>query len=239
MKKKLLLILSMCLVILGLTACQQTDPKDVDYNGYSYDQLKNVTQNTVATLLEIPENQMDMYKESEDELTANLVTRWQDAISSDVGDYVGLSDFTITKSGKTLTCEQVIKFENRDVVLTYVYTYYNMEVEDVNVDLVYTLGEKMSKAGMNTLMGMGTVFVVLILISLCISAFKIFPYLEKKRAAKTTEAASDKKEFVQQIEKREQQEDNQELIAVIAAAIATSSGTSTDDFVVRSIKRRY
>ena len=34
-------------------------------------------------------------------------------------------------------------------------------------------------------------------------------------------------------------QDDSEIIAVIAAAIAASTGTSTDDFVVRSIKRRY
>ena len=32
--------------------------------------------------------------------------------------------------------------------------------------------------------------------------------------------------------------DNKELIAVIAAAIAASTGRSTDDFVVRSVRRR-
>lgn len=32
--------------------------------------------------------------------------------------------------------------------------------------------------------------------------------------------------------------DDLELVAVITAAIAASEGTSTDDFVVRSIKRR-
>ena len=34
------------------------------------------------------------------------------------------------------------------------------------------------------------------------------------------------------------QTDDSELIAVIAAAIAASEGTSTSDFVVRSINRR-
>ena len=33
-------------------------------------------------------------------------------------------------------------------------------------------------------------------------------------------------------------EDDGELVAVIAAAIAAAEGTSTDGFVVRSIKRR-
>ena len=36
----------------------------------------------------------------------------------------------------------------------------------------------------------------------------------------------------------EEKKDDLELVAVIAAAIAAATGTSTDDFVVRSIKRR-
>lgn len=68
---------------------------------------------------------------------------------------------------------------------------------------------------MNTLMGMGTVFAVLILISLVISCFKIFPYLESKKKAGQTENAV--KETVQDIPA--EQQDNTELIAVIAAAI--------------------
>lgn len=229
----------MCLLILGLTACGQTDPKSVDYNGYTYDQLKSVAQNTVSTLLDMSDEQAETYKSSEDELTVNIATRWEDATSSDVGSYVGLSDFKITKSGKTLTCEQLIKFEKREVSLTYVYNYNSMEVEDVTIDKVYTMGEKMSKAGMNTLMGMGTVFAVLILISLIICCFRIFPYLEKKKALQKSNTTDQKDEVVQQIERREQQQDGLELAAVIAAAVAASTGTSTDDFVVRSIKRRY
>lgn len=227
-------MVSVCLMILGLTACGKTDPKSVDYNGYTYDQLKQVTQNTVATLVNMTDEQKTVYEASDDEMTKNIVTRWEDATSG-VGSYVELGDFKITKSGKTLTCEQTIEFEKREVILTYVYTYYSMEVEDVTIDKVYSLGEKMSKAGMNTLMGMGTVFAVLILISLVISCLKIFPYLESKKKAGQTENAV--KETVQDIPA--EQQDNTELIAVIAAAIAASTGTSTDDFVVRSIKRRY
>ena len=55
-----------------------------------------------------------------------------------------------------------------------------------------------------------------------------------KRQGQTENAV---KETVQDIPA--EQQDNTELIAVIAAAIAASTGTSTDDFVVRSIKRRY
>jgi len=69
MKKKILLMVSVCLMILGLTACGKTDPKSVDYNGYTYDQLKQVTQNTVATLVNMTDEQKTVYEASDDEMT--------------------------------------------------------------------------------------------------------------------------------------------------------------------------
>ena len=44
--------------------------------------------------------------------------------------------------------------------------------------------------------------------------------------------------FLEQIEEKEELVDDTELVAVIAAAIAAYEGTSTDGFVVRSIRRR-
>ena len=48
----------------------------------------------------------------------------------------------------------------------------------------YTTGEILKKAGLNTVIGMGTVFAVLILISLLISTFKFIPAIQEKRAQK-------------------------------------------------------
>lgn len=239
MKKKIALILSLCLMVLGLTACGE-DPKEVDYNGYTYDQLKEEVQSTANGLLAISDEQIEQYKSNEDEqykMLVDMVTRWDEA-TEDVGAYKELGNFTITKSGKTLTCEQEIVFEERSVILTFVFTYYNMQLDDVTVDAVQTLGEKMANAGLNTLMGMGVVFAVLILISLIIYCFKIFPYLEqkiKKNDKTTVPVTSEKVQEVQPVAAT----DDLELVAVIAAAIAASTGTSTDDFVVRSIKRRF
>ena len=169
MKKKIALILGMCLVMLGLTACGE-DPKKVDYNGYTYKQLEEELQNTAEALTAMSDEEAEQYKTMEGEqyeALVNMVTRWQEA-TEDVGAYKELGEFSITKSGKTLTCEQEVIFEERPVVLTYVFTYYNMELDDITVDPVQTLGEKMANAGLNTLMGMGVVFTVLILISLII-----------------------------------------------------------------------
>lgn len=104
----------------------------------------------------------------------------------------------------------------------------------------------MVKAGLNTLVGMGTVFVVLILISAIISCFKLISKVQggssAKAEAKKTEVSTGIDNAVAQIAAKEEVVDvnnNLELVAVIAAAIAASQGAaSTDGLVVRSIIRR-
>ncbi len=260
MKKKILLIISMCLIALGLAACGETDPTTMSYNGYSYDQLKSTCEGTVTSLLEMTDEQKEPYTvmkdmsdvernnyiksvaptASEEDIAgiiqqANMMIRWDDAVAQ-AGEYVELGDFTITKSGKTLECKQEITFTDRPVILSYVYKYHNMELEDIGVEAVQTLGEKMTNAALNTLMGMGIVFAVLILISLIIYGFKIFSYLEKKKTTPAPAAAP--APVAAPAAPVAAAQDDLELAAVIAAAIAASTGTSTSDFVVRSIKRR-
>lgn len=260
MKKKILLVISMCLIALGLAACGETDPTTMSYNGYSYDQLKGTCEGTVTSLLEMTDEQKQPYTAmkdmsdvernnyiksvapgaTEDDITnilqqANMIIRWDEAVAQ-AGEYVEMGEFTITKSGKTLECKQEITFTDRPVILSYVYKYHNMELEDIGVEAVQTLGEKMTNAALNTLMGMGIVFAVLILISLIIYGFKIFSYLENKKKAAAPVAAAPAPAAVPAAPVAAQ--NDLELAAVIAAAIAASTGTSTSDFVVRSIKRR-
>ena len=96
----------------------------------------------------------------------------------------------------------------------------------------------MARAGLNTLIGMGTVFVVLILISLIISCFGLIPKMQEKfkKKATTPEKAAPAPVQAAAVEEEELSDDT-ELVAVIAAAIAAYEGTSTDGFRVRSIKR--
>ncbi|MCF0133499.1 MAG: OadG family protein [Blautia sp.] len=101
-----------------------------------------------------------------------------------------------------------------------------------------SLGAVMLGAAQNTIIGIGTVFVMLLFLSFIISLFKFIPTEEKKKAeekaaAKAAAAAAPAPVPVVQ----EEYVDDNELIAVIAAAIAAAEGTSTDGFVVRSIRK--
>ena len=97
-----------------------------------------------------------------------------------------------------------------------------------------SLGEIFSKAAMNTLLGMGTVFAVLILISFIISLFK---YIGPKKVEKAASAVKTAEPAPVEEVAEEDETDEYELIAVITAAIAAATGSSTSEFVVKSIKR--
>jgi flagellar basal body-associated protein FliL len=248
MKKKIALLLSVLSVVFMLAACGATDPTTVDYNGVSYDQLYEESLSFGTALKgateEDVQNEIAYLQQSgaeEYKIFIELCEKWLAAMEES-GNFVDVAEdgFTVTKSGKTLTTDLMLEFEDRDVVFQLVYNYHNMELTGVTINPEYSLGEKMTKAGMNTLISISIVFTVLIVISLLISCFNIFPYLEakKKEAAKKV-AEKPVDPVVAQIEQTEEQfADDTELIAVIAAAIAAYEGTSTDGFVVRSIRRR-
>ena len=118
--------------------------------------------------------------------------------------------------------------------------------EEMVVSAVYSKSELMGQAGMNTLIGMGTVFVVLIFISFIISLFKYLPALFAKKT-KVPEPKKDEapaKAAQSAPVASENLMNDAELVAVITAAIYAASGStngsgavSKDTLVVRSIRR--
>lgn len=110
---------------------------------------------------------------------------------------------------------------------------FNLESGAINP--TYTTGEKMTKAALNTLLGMGTVFMVLVFISYIIS---LLQHVNKIGAKKEPEKTSSEQTAAPAVEEPEEDEtDDCELVAVITAAIAASEGTSADGLVVRSIRK--
>lgn len=240
MKKKIALLLSLCIMMLMLSACG-TDPTTVDYNGVTYAQLEEASANLIEALGQLTDEDKSYIYQSGTSDLVSMVERW-DEVTSEFGAVRELGEFTVTKSGNTLTTDMIISLGERDVDFQLVYNYLTMAQTGVTIEPVYSLGEKMAKAGLNTVISIVVVFLVLILISLIIYCFNIFPYLEKKRKAKEQPSASAPaadQPVLQVQQPEEQYTDDTELIAVIAAAIAADTGTSTSDFVVRSIRRRY
>lgn len=118
--------------------------------------------------------------------------------------------------------------------------FFRLQSASLNEDS--TLGDAMGKAALNTIIGMGTVFIVLVLISFIIALFGYIPKIQAKieaRNKKVEKIESIDNTIAQIVEKEEVDvTDDFELVAVIAAAIAASEGAaSTDGFVVRSVRK--
>lgn len=124
----------------------------------------------------------------------------------------------------------------------YVNTY---NLTQVVVSAEHTMGELMEQAGMNTLTGMGVVFIVLIFISFIISLFKFLPGSGAKKQAKKEAEKKAEVTVAAPAAAKPAAEDpmkDQELVAVITAAVIAANGSgsamvSSDKLVVRSIKR--
>ena len=95
--------------------------------------------------------------------------------------------------------------------------------------------EIFARAGLNTLLGMGTVFIMLIAISGLFSLFRYIPRAETKAGDEEASPGAAGSADVQQ-------ENDRTLIAVITAALAASEGQTACDveecpYIVRSVKK--
>ncbi len=169
------------------------------------------------------------------------VPTWLDLVDKygDVADTTEGKDFTVTKSGGTLTTDMTLEFGKQDVTFEMVYDSVNMEVTGIGLTPVQTMGQKLAKAGQNTVISMSIVFCVLILISLIIYCFKFIALIgNKEKKAEHVKSEEKKETATVAAAPAEDLTDDTELVAVISAAIAASEGTTTEGFVVRSINRR-
>ena len=156
---------------------------------------------------------------------------------------IGTINIALNKdTGKLCTITVDAAYEKNDKVSFEFVINDDFSLENGAINPSYTTGQKMSKAVMNTIIGMGTVFIVLIFISFIIGLFKYISVFENKKKAKNDASADAQgvNNAIAQIVSNEEQDeemDDLELVAVITAAIAASENTSTDGLVVRSIRK--
>ena len=255
MKKKISLLMCMLAAVFTLAGCSNNE------TGVEYDQaaMEEATEFLLAYCSSVDDATIEQWKSLTDEqlnyqlmqsgypFTAESFLSSMDAWQAGVeecGAYIGHGDLTYEAGNSELSITTTAEFEDRQADLEIIYETDlrgNLQLDSLTVSGKYSMGEILQKAGLNTLLGMGTVFVVLIFISFIISLFRFIPELEKKfKNKKTAEPAKAPAPAPVPVAEpaAEEASDDAELVAVISAAIAAAEGTSADGFVVRSIKRR-
>ena len=274
-KRPVLLIMCL-LLLLSMTACGsgKSNASDVDR-----DSVDKAVKNTIAIMQHAEDLGIDHLADAEDEelqefeawikqnglpIKGNAFkdgySSYIDAVKGDLGEITKVGDQTdIAADDENITCHIILtgtkafpdgrpRTATAEIIMTKGGTITSAVI---NVDR--TFNEKLVNAGLNTVLGMGTTFCLLIFISIVIWLMgTIVQNVEKSKneARRATEQAAEK--AARQIVEREEQSRNRQedlsddkaLIAVISAAIAAyeseESGTAVtpDTFIVRSLRRR-
>ena len=214
---------------------------------YKYDQNKVITsvEVLVKNIINMDEIQLQYYAENSMGWTQSAsITMLNYYENETLGAFKNFGETEFRENGQLLEVDVLVRYEKANLKITTTLTNIDGELVPIKMDFKVLeagnkiLGEKMQTALFNSLIGLSSVFIVLILISFIIYLFKFIPKIQElfvKGDKNSPSAALDN--VIAQIEEKEERIDDTELVAVITAAICAATGATSDSFVVRSIKK--
>lgn len=236
--KSLLAMVCVLALILAMSVCAFAADTVTEDEAANY---KSAAETLISQIAGFSDEEIENYLAQDDAFTTATMESWK-SVKDELGAYSSIVSQDVEKDGDVVTISTVAQFEKAkaDVVLMLdlgqqMYTSMTYSVE-------YSLAANMQRAGMNTLMGIGIVFLMLVFLSFVIGLFKYiekFQNVGKKKAAEEAPKAEEAPApaIAQSEAADEDFADDLELVAVISAAIAAYENTSGDSFVVRSIKK--
>lgn len=236
--KKILLACILTFVVLALAACgsdkktELTDQEQLNLEMTAVQFAYQIISLDDATI----DGCIEQYEYEQNVPLANGFNSWKSA-KKELGEFVdfeagttkmesdGSYTMTIPLHFEKRDCEFVLGVEGRFLKDTGNGISY---INQLTFNPVYTLGEKLSQAATNLVIGMGTVFVILIFLAWVISLFKYVnkaeQKLEEKKKAKESAAAPAAApapaKAAPAVQVTPAPSSDAELQAVIAAAIA-------------------
>ena len=246
--KKWLLSLMMILCVFSFTACGSAAGADAAESEVTEEMEQKLLDAGVYTMQSI-QSAVESGKEItiDDEVMVAGIDSWESAledigtVEGITGDHVEATDdgysIYVNIDGTVHDAEAVMDVDKKMSAFT-----------NIAVNVKYSFAELMQQAGLNTLLGMGITFAVLIILIGVISLFNLIPWFEERRRNRAAAAAAVSRSIQKEAdeetsyhlpaEEEEDLSDDMALVAVIAAAIAAYEGqTTTDGFVVRSIRK--
>ena len=243
MKKWLITTLLVIACVFGLAACgsSNSSPSDSELE-LTEEQRQQWFDSASQFILSMNEALQTGQAEAQrdDPVYGPAFSSWENALT-DIGEVQNIEgkSCSFTKKEGTVTVTVKGSRHDADVVFTMEGTDQGYMVTGITTNVEYTMKEKIQQAGMNTLLGMGTTFAILILLALVIALFgKVVGGASNRTSRKTVVQETAAPVAAIPEEDTEELVDDTELVAVIAAAIAAFEGAqSVDGFVVRSIRK--
>lgn len=181
--------------------------------------------------------------------TVKMLRNWY-SMKDSCGEFQGVEEYTADMTDNVITLDLVAKYaqalkDNATVNVKFTYDL-NRNVSLLRWDLTDSFQTSIKRAALNTVIGLGTVFIVLMFLAFVIGQIHWVPDIldgkkkskEAAEAAARTAAPAPAPAVQEVVEEAAEETDDLELVAVITAAIAASEQAPADGFVVRSIRRR-
>ncbi len=202
---------------------------------------KSAAETLISQIAGFSDEEIENYLAQDDAFTTATMESWK-SVKDELGAYSSIVSQDVEKDGDVVTISTVAQFEKAKADVVLMLDLGQQMYTSMTYSVQYSLAANMQRAGMNTLMGIGIVFLMLVFLSFVIGLFKYiekFQNVGKKKAAEEAPKAEEAPApaIAQSEVADEDFADDLELVAVISAAIAAYENTSGDSFVVRSIKK--
>ena len=144
------------------------------------EQQKQSMAQMLAQFNNYTDEQLDQMMESDNASTKLIAANWS-SVKEEVGNFVEVTrlESSMAEDGSAYIVTCHAKYEktgDTDVVVTY---EYNMKDQSTSLswDIQYSMGKLIERAGLNTVMGIGIVFLALLFLSFLIGRLHIIPDL--------------------------------------------------------------
>ena len=194
--KRMLLVLCMAVCFFALSACgsaseEAVEPISPEIEQTMSDGAKSYLEQFASYSDEDLAAQLKQAEKQKNTVIESAISSWTSS-KDDLGKMGEIQSVTVERADDdSYTAVVQASFEKRDLTFSLtaeesVSSYGGTSLVPTELSFVvnYSFGEKMEKAALNILMGMGTVFLVLIFISLIISSFKKVNEIEANVKAK-------------------------------------------------------
>lgn len=227
------LALTLAMSVCAFAADTVTEDETANY--------KSAAETLISQIAGFSDEEIENYLAQDDAFTTATMESWK-SVKDELGAYSSIVSQDVEKDGDVVTISTVAQFEKAKADVVLMLDLGQQMYTSMTYSVQYSLAANMQRAGMNTLMGIGIVFLMLVFLSFVIGLFKYiekFQNVGKKKAAEEAPKAEEAPApaIAQSEVADEDFADDLELVAVISAAIAAYENTSGDSFVVRSIKK--
>jgi len=238
--KGILFALCMVLSMMAFTACSEKKEEAVSQTSLSAEEITSYNETAsqlISQVTAFTDAEIEQYMAMDDAFTTSALTSWT-GVKEELGTFKSIISQDVKSENNIITVTSKAEFEKGNATVNVEIDLTQNALTGMDFSMEYPMSVLMKRAALNTMIGLGTVFLVLFFLTFLISLFKYIPGLERKFVGKNPETLPEPEVIIPQeaLADKELLNDD-ELAAVIAAAIAASENTSTDGFVVRSIKK--